>query len=183
VLAQAAALDDPAYKFMGHWGLWGSDNYLGRFREALRRAEVCGELAMITGQASHRALATFMRVQPQASIGRLQAARDDAELALQTYEAPGGTSGLVRFQFDPRVAVRAVRSRILWIQGYGDQAMAEALACVGEGDRTHHALSQAYALLDAGAQVALLVGDLDEAERSVREHRRLIDDFGLGPLL
>jgi tetratricopeptide (TPR) repeat protein len=100
---------------------------------------------------------------------------------LSLYEAPDGASGIVRVQFEPRMAVRAIRSRIMWMQGHADQAMAEALACLGEADRTGHALSQAYALLDAMAQIALLVGDLDEAERAVQAHRRLADDFGLGP--
>lgn len=181
LLAQAEALQDLSYKIMGHWGLWGADMYGGRFVDGMRRAEACGELARQTGKPSDLALATFMRIQPTASVGRLQAARDDAEQALGLYAAPGGASGIVRFQFDPRVSVRAIRSRIMWVQGNADQAMAEALACLGEANRTGHALSQAYALLDAGAQVALLVGDLDEAERAVQAHRRLIDDFGMGP--
>lgn len=181
VLAQAEALGDVGYQIMGHWGLWGTDMYAGRFGEGMRRAEACGELANLTGKPSDLAIATFMRIQPAASVGRLQAARDDAGRALSLYEAPGGALGIVRVQFEPRMAVRAIRSRIMWMQGHADQAMAEALACLGEADRSGHALSQSYALLDAVAQIALLVGDLDEAERAVQAHRRLADDFGLGP--
>jgi len=180
LLVQAEDLQDPAYKIMGQWGLWGADMYSGRFREGMQRAETCGELAQLTGRPSDLALAAFMRVQPAASVGRLQAAREDAEKALSLYEAPGGTGGLVRFQFEPRMAVRAIRSRIMWIQGHADQAMTEALACLAEADQTGHTLSRAYALLDGVAQIALLVGDLDEAERAVLAHRRLADDFGLG---
>jgi predicted ATPase/DNA-binding winged helix-turn-helix (wHTH) protein len=180
LLAQAEALQDPAYVFMGQWGLFGSDMYMGRFQACMRRAEICGELARRSGRPDERALSTFMRILPAASVGRLRAARDDAELALRLYEAPGGTGGIVRFQFEPRMAVRAVRSRILWIQGLGDQAMAEALACLAEAERAGHALSRAYALLDGTAQVALLIGDVEEADRAVQAHRRLTDDFGLG---
>lgn len=181
LLAQAEDLQDRSYRLMGHWGLWGADMYAGRFRDGLRRSEVCGELAGMTGRPSDLAIATFMRIQPTASIGRLREARADAERALNLYESPGGASGIVRVQFDPRMAVRAIRCRIMWMQGYPDQAVAEARACLSEADRTGHALSRSYALLDGIAQIALLVGDLDEAEWAVLEHRRVCEDYGANP--
>lgn len=178
--AQAQALQDPTYEIMGHWGLFGADMYLGRFREGLRRAEACGDLARLTGRPSDLALATYMRVQPAASLGRLAAARADADHALRLFEAPGGSGGLVRYQFEPRLVVRTLRSRILWLQGFADQALAEARACAGQAERSGQALTISYGLLDAAAQTAVLTGALDEADRLLAAHRRLIEDFAMG---
>jgi len=62
------------------------------------------------------------------------------------------------------VAARAFLARILWLQGFADQAMRTADSNVREARAIGHALSLCYAL-EAAAAVALFAGDLGTAER------------------
>jgi predicted ATPase len=74
---------------------------------------------------------------------------------------------IVRFQFDQTVAGRAFYSRILWLQGFPDQAMRAARESVSEAQVQEHALSLCYALGQAACPVSLFTGDLDAADVSV----------------
>ena len=74
-------------------------------------------------------------------------------------------SDIVRFKFDQGVTARITLARVLWLQGFPDQA----LRCV-EDNIAHalslgHVLSLCNALAQAACPVALLVGELATAER------------------
>jgi predicted ATPase len=70
----------------------------------------------------------------------------------------------IRFQLDQRVTGRATLARILWLQGFPDQAMHLARANVEDARAIDHALSLCNALADAACPEALFVGDLAAAE-------------------
>jgi hypothetical protein len=74
---------------------------------------------------------------------------------------------VMRFQFDQRVIARSILARVLWLQGFPDQALRAAQANVEQALVAGHAISVCYALAAAACPVDLWVGDLPAAERSV----------------
>jgi hypothetical protein len=74
---------------------------------------------------------------------------------------------VIRFQVDPQVVARVILARILWLQGFPDQAMRTAESSVDDARAANHALSVCYALATGACVIALLVGDLAAAEHYV----------------
>ncbi|HEX3524230.1 MAG TPA: hypothetical protein VHT52_19340, partial [Stellaceae bacterium] len=74
---------------------------------------------------------------------------------------------VIRFQIDPQVAARALLARILWLQGFPDQAMRIAERSIEDARAANHELSFCYALALGACLAGLLVGDLAEAEHYV----------------
>ena len=109
-------------------------------------------------------------------------ARRHTEAVLSRYVRPRDRSHFVRFQFDQRVVARIMRARLLWAQGFPDQAMREADGAIEEARAVDHAMSLALALAQAGCPVALLSGDLAAAERFITWLLRHAAGHALGPL-
>src|SRR5262249_53044652 len=65
------------------------------------------------------------------------------------------------------VAARNTLSRVLWMQGIPDQAVRSAESALEGARATNHALTLCTALAYSACPVALYVGDLAAAERSV----------------
>jgi predicted ATPase len=85
---------------------------------------------------------------------------------LGRYVAPAHRSDTIRFQYDQQVAGRMILARILWLQGFPDQALRMAQSNVEGARAIDHALSLCYAL-EAACLVALWSSDRAAAERSV----------------
>jgi hypothetical protein len=86
---------------------------------------------------------------------------------LARYVTPVHRSHIIRFQFDQRLTASCTLARILWLQGFPDQAMRTAQSSVDEARATDHALSLCKTLTQAACPIALFVGDLAAAERYV----------------
>jgi predicted ATPase len=76
-------------------------------------------------------------------------------------------SHIIRFQYDQRLLAHSHHSRILWLQGFADQAVRSVESQVVDARASGHPLSLANALLQS-ALVALLAGDLTLTERYVK---------------
>jgi predicted ATPase len=70
---------------------------------------------------------------------------------------------IIRFQINGHVSARAFLGRVLWLQGFSDQAVRTAEMSVEEAQATGHALSLCYALALAACPIALWVGNLTKA--------------------
>src|SRR6202040_4121268 len=70
---------------------------------------------------------------------------------------------IIRFQIDGHVSARAFLARVLWLQGFSDQAVRTAEMSIEEAQATGHALSLCYALALAACPIALWVGNLSAA--------------------
>ena len=79
----------------------------------------------------------------------------------------GRTSFASRISFASRlteqVSARAFLARVLWLQGFSDQAVRTAEMSIEEAQATGHALSLCYALALAACPIALWVGNLATA--------------------
>jgi predicted ATPase len=73
----------------------------------------------------------------------------------------------VRFELDQRVAARAYFARVLWFQGFADEAMGTARDAVAEAREINHVVSLSYALAIGACPVVLWAGDLAAAERYI----------------
>ena len=99
-------------------------------------------------------------------LGDQTGARRDLEHMLANFVAPASKSHyVVRFGFDQRISARIMLARILWLQGYPEQASRAAEETIEEAQATDHASSLCYALADAACLIALWTGDLEAADR------------------
>src|SRR5260370_31653367 len=97
-------------------------------------------------------------------LGDLPSARRDLEHVLVGYVTPDQTSHIIRFQADQRVLMSGFLARVLWLQGFPDQATRAAHSTVEDAHAANHTISLCQALAHAACPIALLTGDLPAAE-------------------
>src|SRR5260370_32310607 len=97
-------------------------------------------------------------------LGDLPSARRHLERVLVGYVTPEQASHIVRFQTDQRVVMRVFLARVLWLQGFPDQATRAAHSTVEDAHAANHTISLCQALAHAACPLALLTGDLAAAE-------------------
>jgi predicted ATPase len=165
-LAIAERLDDAEYRIRALCGLWS-------YR--LRNAECMAALALaqrVSNPSSGQTDPTDLLVGERmlgttlSFLGDQSNARRHLEHMLRHYPAPIRWSDILRFQLDVPVNGRATLVRILWLQGFPDQAMRTAQENVEDARAVDHVIAVCIALR-AAATVAFAVGDLATAEHSV----------------
>jgi predicted ATPase/DNA-binding winged helix-turn-helix (wHTH) protein len=147
-------------------GLWfgriGASDYQSAvgFAEAFR--------LFIEGSGNSHAAVTSDRMMALAYhfSGSQVIARRHAERALRQSSKSITASSDRAFQFEHRVATRAVLARILWIQGFPDQALRAARESLECAQSTGHSLSLCYALANI-CSVEIWTGNVAEARRLV----------------
>jgi len=97
-------------------------------------------------------------------LGNQSEARRHIEHMLDRYVASVQSSQILRFQFDQRVLAHVFLSRILWLQGFPEQAFRTAQMSVEFARAIGHPLSLCIALADAACPVGLDIGDLASVE-------------------
>ena len=86
---------------------------------------------------------------------------------LAHYHPAAQRSHIISFPLDQRVMARAILARVLWLQGFPDQAMRAAETSIADARTANHANSLCYALSQGACPIVLLVGDLVAAEHCV----------------
>jgi predicted ATPase/DNA-binding winged helix-turn-helix (wHTH) protein len=163
----ADEIDDTDYRLRAIWGLWASSQNNGEFGAALALAEKFRDLAAGSANASDLPVGDRMMGAALHFLGDQAAARRHIERVLGQYVTPDRRSDIVRFQFDQRVTARITLARVLWLQGFPDQAMREVEGNIESALSINHVLSLCNALAQAACPIALLVGDLTAAERFI----------------
>jgi hypothetical protein len=149
------------------WGLWFFHTASGRHLVARALAQRFHTLAASPSDPNDRPVGEQMIGVSQQYLGDQSSARRHIERALTHYLTSDHGSAVIRFVFDQRVTTRVFLARILWLQGFPDQAIRAAESGIEDAQRTNHAASLCYALALAACPIALLVGDLAAAERYV----------------
>ena len=173
-LEMAERLDDAEYQLRSLWGLWSFYLTSGRHRVALEMAQKFRALAADRPDPEDRLFGERMIGVAQHHLGDQHSARRHLE-EVSTHHGPTShrpdvirfQTDFRRFQIGFRVSARAFLARVLWFQGFSDQAVRSAEMTVAEAERTGHALSLYLALGMAACPIALLVGDLVAAEHYV----------------
>jgi len=162
----AESRDDTEYRLLALRGLWAYRMDGSEYRMALALAEQFGELAATLGEPTDLAIGDRMAGAALHYLGDQTNARRHLEDHLARPVTPVRHVQMVRFLIDPRVAVRALLARILWLQGFPDQAAHTAQLAVADAEQKGHVVWLCHALVQAACPVALLNGDVAAAEGS-----------------
>ena len=160
----AESLDDAEYRLRALWGLWAYHTASGRHRVALELAQRFHALAAERPDPNDRLIGEGMIGVSQHYLGDLPSARRHLEHVLVGYVTPDQTSHIIRFQTDQRVVMSVFLARVLWLQGFPDQATRAAHSSVEDARAANHTISLCLALAHAACPIALLTGDLAAAE-------------------
>lgn len=162
-LAIAERLEATAYRLRCLWGLWLICNTVGDYAGSRDLALRFGEIA--TAAAEPGAQLTHERMMSLGLHfhGDQGAARRHARRVIEHPLTINHTARNSGFQFDQRVAALTVMARVLWVQGFPDQALQHASDAVEEALGIDHALSLCYAIANGAAPVAFWSGARERA--------------------
>jgi predicted ATPase/DNA-binding winged helix-turn-helix (wHTH) protein len=166
-LAAAESLDDADYRLRALSVLFIDHQTRGDHQAALAFAERFRRHAVIAADPD-LLIGERMVGAAQHALGNQIEARRHIEHMLAGYVPPADWSDKIRFQFDQRTLARCFHSRIMWLQGFADQAMRIAASTVEDVLAIDHPVSVFLALFQAACPVALLAGDLPAADGFVR---------------
>ena len=164
-LELADRLDDKDYRQRALWGLCIDQFNNGQFRKALEFAHrfvdvVADSTDAVDLMMADRLLATALHY-----LGDQNAARHHIDRVLTHLADLTQKPRIVRFRFDLRVSTHYFQARILWLQGFADQALRTVEHNIEEGRVSGHALTFCSVLGQGACPITLLAGDLDAAER------------------
>jgi predicted ATPase/DNA-binding winged helix-turn-helix (wHTH) protein len=165
-LELAEQLGTNAHRQRALWGLWAARIGVSDYQSALGFAQAFCLFANSAGDRSAMLEGDRMMALAHHFLGDQSQARRHAERALTRPGRPVSAWSDCHFQFEHRVASQAALGRILWVQGFPDQATRvnrETLECA---QATGHSLSLCLAVTCI-CTVALWTGDLSEARRCV----------------
>ena len=97
-------------------------------------------------------------------LGDQRTARNLSEQVLRVARRTGNELNN-EFQLSPEIAATTMLTRILWLQGFPDQAAARLREAVDAAQRSDHWFSMYYVLCFAGCPLALWLGDLAQVRR------------------
>jgi len=163
----AEDLNDTEYQLQSLWGLWSFHMPCGQHDFALELANRFSALAANRADALDRLIGEQMIGMSQHYLGDQAAARRHIERVISDYAAPESISHIGRYQIDLGVMARVFLARILWLEGFQEQALRAAEVGIAEATTIKHATSLCYALALGACPIALLVGDLALAERYI----------------
>jgi predicted ATPase/DNA-binding winged helix-turn-helix (wHTH) protein len=164
----AERFGDTDYALRALRGLWATCITAGDPRSGQDYAQRFQALADRSGSRSDVLIGDRILGMALHYQGDQASARQHIERMLNGYADPSlGADAITRFQFDQRIIARAYHARILWLQGFSDQAIREAESCIDEAEVRGHALSLCYALVHGVCPVTLYAGDFFTANRFV----------------
>ena len=100
-------------------------------------------------------------------LGHQSEARYHLARVVDLYVAPSDQRHTRWFLYDQRMLARTMHARILWLQGFLDQAKRAAVSIVEDATATDHVPSLCYALGAGVCPIALRIGDNNLAEQSI----------------
>ncbi|HZC98596.1 MAG TPA: winged helix-turn-helix domain-containing protein, partial [Bradyrhizobium sp.] len=174
----AESLHDAEYRLRSLRGLWFFHTARGQHRVALGLAQRFRVLGAARPDPNDRLIGNRLIGSTQHCLGDQPSARHYLEHMLAQYVTPVQKPEIIRFQLDQRTAARAFLARILWLQGFPDQAMRTAESSIQDARAANHVTSLCFALAHAACPIALWTGDLTAAEsyvdtlldQSIRQH-------------
>ena len=164
-LELAERLDDTGYRLRALWGLCIDQFNNGDLRAALEFARRFADLAAQSSDAIDLMMADRLLATAQHYFGDQREARHHIDRALAQLAALAQQPQIVRVRFDMRVSTHYFQARILWLQGFAEQALRVVEHNIEEGNAVGQALSFCSVLGQGACPIAFWAGDLDAAER------------------
>jgi len=165
-LGIAESLNDADSVLRSLSGLWLFQTANGQHRVALALAQRLSGLAAKQSSHGDRLVGERALGISRHFLGEQSSAQHHLENVLAAY-VTSARRHIIRFQIDPRVIARVFLARTLWVRGFVDQALRAAEDGVEAARMANHINSIGYALNFGACPIALLVGDLDAAERHI----------------
>ena len=166
-LELAEIVDDTRYRLGAIFGLYAHRLTTGEYRVALSLAEKFGTVAAETADRSDLPIGNRLIGQALHILGDQHGARRHLEPLVRSRFATVRPSHIILYQYDQRVLLDCYYARVLWLQGFGDQARRLTESLVDYIRPRDHMLSFLYSLLIAACPIALYVGDLTTADDHV----------------
>jgi predicted ATPase len=166
-LELATSLSDTQYQLHSLEGLYYFHATSGRNGPALVMAQKFCGLAAASADPKDPLIGERMMGISRYFLGDLPSARRHLERVLAHHQASDHSAHVIPFQADQRVTAGVFLSRILWLQGFPEQAMRAAESSVEDARTANHAISLCYALAYAACPIAFWLGDLAAAEHYV----------------
>jgi len=160
----AESFDDAEYQLRSLLGLCFFQTASGGHRAALALAHRFCNLAETRPDPNDLLIGDRLIGVAQHYLGDQSSALRRLEHMLAHYHPPARRSRVISFALDQQVMARTILTRILWLQGFPDQAMRAAETSIADARAANHANSLCYALSQGACPIALLVGDLVAAE-------------------
>src|SRR6266849_2708494 len=166
-LELAEIMDDTRYRLGAIFGLYAHRLTTGEYRVALSLGEKFGTVAAETADRSEVPIGNRLIGQALHILGDQPGARRHLEPLVRSRLATVRPSHIILYQYDQRVLLDCYYARVLWLQGFGDQARRLTESLVDYIRPRDHMLSFLYSLLIAACPIALYVGDLTTADDHV----------------
>ncbi len=184
----ADSLGDTEYQLRALGGLYFLYAASNRHQSALPLAQKFQNLARSGSDLSAQLFGDYIFGAAKHHMGDQVGARRHLELVLTQYAAADHRRDVIRFQIDVQVWTQALLARVLWLQGFFDQAVRAAELSVERGEAAAHSLSLCGALVFAACPIALWAGNLAAAahytamllDNSGKHGLSLWNDFGIG---
>jgi predicted ATPase len=158
----AQGIGDIDHQLRGTWAQWVDCLNHAEPKSALMFADRFRKLAFLSSDKTDSILSTRLYGATLHWLGQQSQARSAMEEMLAAYNVPPSPHA-VRFQFDQRVTARIILARVLWLQGFADQALVEVRATVDYAKGLDHNLSLSNVLAEAACSIALWSGKSDVA--------------------
>jgi predicted ATPase len=170
----AESLGNIEYQLRALRGLYSYHTASGRYRTALPFAQKFHDLTTTGSDLNDRLFGERMMGVAKHFVGDQISARRHLEQVLAHHLADYRRDvmrsqvdlNVIRFHTDLRISTRVYLARVLWVQGFSEQAVRAAEMSIAEAQATGHTLSLCYALALAACPIALWVGNLAAAAHS-----------------
>jgi predicted ATPase/DNA-binding winged helix-turn-helix (wHTH) protein len=162
------SLDDVDYQLRALWGLNVFHIGMGDFQIALEMGQRFRGLATKQRRRNDELIGVWMVGNAQHMLGDHASARRNIEQVLANFILPDLRFHYIkRFSVDQRLAARIYHARILWFQGFPDEAVRIVKETVHEAIELNHAVSLCYTLDFAACPIMLWVGDDTATEQYI----------------
>jgi predicted ATPase/DNA-binding winged helix-turn-helix (wHTH) protein len=188
VLDIAEQLGDSEYQLRALRGLYFYHAASSRYGAARPFAQRFYDIAMKGSDPNDRLFGERMMGVAKHFLGDQIGARHHLEQVLTHYVATDPGRDVIRFQdvirfwTDLRMSARVFLARVLWLQGFPDQAVRTSEISLGEAQASGHTMTVCYTLALAACPIALWVGNLAAAAHYASELLHLARRHNL-PLL
>jgi predicted ATPase len=162
-LELADRVGDVSARLHARWGMWAIRRARGEYQDALAFADDYAAVARTAGHQADIVLGDRIRGLTHHYLGNQTVAGQALE-RVRTIVRQTGTATDTDFQLTSEVAVPALLARILWLQGFPDQAMAALHEAIDSARRADHWFSLYYTVCLAGCPLTLWIGDLAQTQ-------------------
>jgi predicted ATPase/DNA-binding winged helix-turn-helix (wHTH) protein len=166
-LELAESLGDIDHQLRALYGIWLHHLLIGDYRNSLPFSRRFRNVAESSGSDADIPVADRMEGTIAHYLGDQKRARACINRVL-AWQSPINRRSLVgRYGTDQLTASRGLSARMLWLEGFPDQAMQAALANVEDAAQTDHVNSICLAIADGAVLVAAWTGDLATTEQLI----------------